>query len=151
MVARSAIYATFVIERRYDAAPSRVFAAWASAEAKKQWFGAPDDGTKEHSLDFRVGGREFSRGVAPNGNVYTYDARYEDIVPNERIVYCYDMHLGDDRISVSLGTVELRPENGGTRLVYTEQGAFLDGFDKPEFREHGTGELLDALERHLKA
>ena len=27
----------------------------------------------------------------------------------------------------------------------TEQGVFLDGLDTPAAREHGTGELLDAL------
>ncbi len=30
-------------------------------------------------------------------------------------------------------------------LILTEQGAFLDGFDKPELREHGTKGLLDQL------
>jgi hypothetical protein len=37
----------------------------------------------------------------------------------------------------------------GTRLVYTEQGAFLDGHDDPREREQGTGGLLDALAQHL--
>jgi hypothetical protein len=32
-------------------------------------------------------------------------------------------------------------------LVFTEQGAFLDGFDIPDQREHGTGALPDALRR----
>ena len=39
---RSTDHETFVIERTYDAAPSRVFAAWASRESKARWFGAPD-------------------------------------------------------------------------------------------------------------
>jgi len=66
-------------------------------------------------------------------------------VPDQRIVYAYDMYLGDTRISVSLGTVQIEPADTGTRLVYTEQGAFLDGLDTPDAREHGTRELLDAL------
>jgi hypothetical protein len=41
--------------------------------------------------------------------------------------------------------VELRPEGAGTRLVLTEQGAYLDGHDTSAQRQHGTGELLDAL------
>jgi uncharacterized protein YndB with AHSA1/START domain len=49
-------------------------------------------------------------------------------------------------ISVSLTTVELRPDDGGgTDLIFTEQGAFLDGLEDPAEREHGTGPLLDAL------
>ncbi len=37
-----------------------------------------------------------------------------------------------------------------TRLTFTEQGAFLDGFDNVADREHGTGELLDSLGRALQ-
>ena len=51
---------------------------------------------------------------------------------------------------MSLATVELRPAGAGTRLIYTEQGAFLDGHDKPQYREEGTGGLLDALGAELR-
>jgi uncharacterized protein YndB with AHSA1/START domain len=147
MTERSDEHATFVGERSYEAPPARVFAAWADPAAKSRWFGGPDD---EVEMDFRVGGREFSRGTAPNGQLYSYEARYRDIVEDERIVYAYDMHLDDILISVSLGTVELRPEGEGTLLVYTEQGAFLDGHDDPASREQGTGGLLDALGEELR-
>ncbi len=148
MTERSVTHATFSIERTYEATPARVFAAWADADAKSRWFGAKDPHLE---LDFRVGGREHSEGGTPDGSVYRYDAVYQDIVQDERIVYSYDMHLGDERISVSLSTVEFRPAGEGTQLVYTEQGAFLDGLDKPEMREHGTGILLDTLGEQLRS
>jgi uncharacterized protein YndB with AHSA1/START domain len=148
---RSVTHATFVIERTYDASPARVFAAWADPVAKARWFAGPDEwGTAEFELDFRVGGREISRGGPPGGPVYAFDARYQDIVSNERIIYTYDMHLDEKRISVSLATVEFKPAGAGTRLIFTEQGAFLDGYDNPAQREHGTGELLDALGAELR-
>jgi uncharacterized protein YndB with AHSA1/START domain len=150
MTERSVTHATFVVERTYDASPDRVFAAWADPAAKARWFGNPDDGVDEFELDFRVGGRELSRGTAPNGKPYTYEARYQDIVPDDRIVYAYDMHLEEARISVSLSTVQLSPEGEGTRLTYTEQGAFLDGLDTPEQREQGSGALFDALGEELR-
>lgn len=59
------------------------------------------------------------------------------------------MHLDGVRISVSLTTIELKPQGGGTKLVLTEQGAFLDGYDDAGAREEGTRELLDALGRSL--
>jgi uncharacterized protein YndB with AHSA1/START domain len=149
MSKRSTVHATFVVERAYDVSPSRVFAAWADPAAKGRWFG-PDEPTGEYELDFRVGGREVNRGTGPDGQQYTYEARYEDIVPEQRIVYTYDMYRDETRISVSLATVELKPEGGGTRLIYTEQGAFLDGEDKPEYREQGTGSLFDALGAELQ-
>ena len=76
---------------------------------------------------------------------------YYDIVPDERIVTAYEMYVNDDRMSVSVATVELTPAGSGTHLVLTEQGVFLDGLDKNEYREHGTGELLDKLGEVLRA
>lgn len=149
MTPRSATHATFVIERTYDATPARVFAAWADRSAKAQWFGPPD-GDGDHELDFRVGGREHF-AVAVQGARYTYDAAYEDIVSDERIVYTYSMHRDDARMSVSVSTVELLATGEGTHLRYTEQGVFLDGIDTPQAREHGTAELLDKLGHALAA
>ena len=146
MSKRSAEHATFDIERRYDAPPARVFAAWADADAKAAWFGLG----AAQTLDFVVGGAEQLTMTTPGGDVYTYDARYQDIVPDERIVYSYDMHKNGARISVSLTTVVFEADGEGTRLAYTEQGVFLDGLDTPAAREHGTRELLDTLGGHLR-
>jgi len=151
MTERSVTHATFVIERTYPASPARVFAAWSSREAKARWFRGPEEwGASEHELDFRVGGRERVSGGPKGGPVHTFEARYQDIVPDARIISSYDMHLDDQRISVSLATVELNPAGAGTRLVYTEQGAFLDGYDDAGAREHGTRELLEQLGRALE-
>jgi len=143
MTERSVTHATFTIERDYDAPPPLVFHAFADGKAKAEWFGTAPGWS--HELEFRVGGHERASGSFDGKVVHTYHAVYQDIVPDERIIAAYDMHLDDRRISVSLMTVELRPAGTGTHLVFTEQGAFLDGFDKPEERERGTRELLDAL------
>ncbi len=143
MIERFVKHATFVVERTYPAAPERVYQAWADADAKSQWFSKPDQ------FEFRVGGREYSRGGPPEGPIFTFDACYQEIVPEQRIVYSYTLDSDDVRISVSIATIELIPTDGGTRLVFTEQGAFFDGHDTPEIREHGTNELLDALGRAL--
>ena len=151
MTKRSITHATFVVERSYPASPMRVFAAWADPQIKARWFGAPDESEKGAiEFDFRVGGREFSSGKGPNGQTYRYDAHYQDIVPGQRIVYTYDMHLDDARLSVSLATIELRPEGTGTRLIVTEQGAYLDGLDTAAQREAGTNDLMDQLGKALE-
>ena len=146
MTERSVTHATFTIERTYDVPPARVFAAWADPEQKARWFSGPEDWTTgPHELDFRVGGRERGSGGPPDGPMSRYEATYYDIVPDQRIITAYEMHLDDLRISVSLGTTTLEPAGAGTRLVYTEQGAFLDGFDDPSLREQGTREAFEAL------
>ncbi|HWK63766.1 MAG TPA: SRPBCC family protein [Rhizobiaceae bacterium] len=143
MSERSATHATFVIERNYPAAPARVFQAFSDPVAKRQWFGGPGETRSE--MDFRVGGRETASGAFPDGSTHRFDARYHDIVPGERIVFSYDMHIDQRRISVSLATVEIAPQGTGSRLVFTEQGVFLDGYDDAGSRERGMIELLDGL------
>jgi len=154
MTERSVNHATFVIERSYPAMPARVFAAWTDPKAKSVWMDDPDFESVEdgdYELDFRVGGHERFGGRIPDGPSYSYDAVYYDIVPDHRIVYSYEMYSGDDRMSVSLSTIEivLDADGTGTKLTYTEQGVFLDGIDKPEARQEGTEWLLDNLGKYL--
>jgi uncharacterized protein YndB with AHSA1/START domain len=90
------------------------------------------------------------KGRWSSGLVTTFDAVYFDVVVNERLVYAYELSLDDRKISVSLATLQLEAEAGGTRLTVTEQGAFLDGYDDAGAREHGTSAMLDALGASLQ-
>jgi uncharacterized protein YndB with AHSA1/START domain len=150
MTERSIAHATFKIERTFAASPQQVYAAWADPAAKAAWFRGPEEKGQKYSLDFRLGGTEHSSGAVNGKTTYTYDAVIQNIVPNERIVYSYHMTIDGKPISVSLSTVELSPEGTGTRMRYSETGAFLDGLDKVEFREHGTKDLLDKLDAELE-
>lgn len=145
MNTRSIVQASFTIEKIYPASVERVFAAWADPVLKARWFRAPNDGTKFHRLDFRVGGTEEGSGISPSGKPYRYDAAYRDIVAHSRIVYTYDMHIEGRRISVSLAVVEFKALGDGTVLTVTEHGAFLDGLATVADREHGTNLLFDKL------
>jgi uncharacterized protein YndB with AHSA1/START domain len=151
MTQRSITHAMFSLERTYDASPSRVFHAFADPTIKLQWFSGPEEwGPAEAEMDFRVGGRETNRGGPKGGPVSSFVATYQDIVPDERIVYTYEMELDGTRVSVSVASIQLTPEGSGTRLTITEQGAFLDGHEDPALREEGTGWILDALARALE-
>ena len=144
-------YDTFVIERRVAASPERVFGAFADQTKKARWFGCVEGWeVAEHTLDFRVGGREVWRGGPPGAAPHRNDTYYHDIVPDQRIVWSYAMQVAARRISVSLATLELSPEGSGTHMRFIEQGVYLDGYDGLADRERGTKDLLDNLERALR-
>jgi uncharacterized protein YndB with AHSA1/START domain len=148
MPERSVVHSTFTLERTYDRSPARVFAAWADPGLKARWFGGgTDDAPLDLDMDFRVGGHETDRSEPG-----AYQARYHDIVLDERIVFTYDLSFGGSLVSVSLATVEFHPADGGSgaQLTYTEHGAFLDGLDDPELRKNGTGGMLDELGQWLE-
>ena len=156
-----ASYGSFTIERRLKAPVKRVYQAWSSAEAKTAWFvGGADWHQEIREFDFREGGRERLRGKWPSGFVSDFRNLYWEIIPEKRIVYTYEMHLNDVRISVSIATIEFSPDGPdtnkhGTLLKLTEQGAFLSPFDAKGddngSRERGTQELLDQMTRWAEA
>jgi uncharacterized protein YndB with AHSA1/START domain len=151
-IERSVVHGSFTLKRVYDAAPSLVFRALSDPAAKARWFAGGEGYTEtEREMDIRPGGRERLGGRWQNGITTLFDAVYFDVVPNARLVYAYEMHLGGRKISVSLATMQLKPVGTGTELTVTEHGSFLDGYDDAGSREHGTGLLLDRLGASLKA
>ena len=151
--ARSATHNTFTIERRVKAPAERVYAAFADPVAKAKWFaGTTGQWTPDiREFDFRVGGHERLRGTWHTGMVSDFQATYFDIVPNERIVYTYDMYVNTKKLSVSLATIQVIPEGATTRLVITEQGVFFDGNDDAANRERGTQGLMDKVVASVEA
>jgi uncharacterized protein YndB with AHSA1/START domain len=143
-------HSTFVIERVFPSTPARVFAAWSVPEAKRRWMICGEGWVvEEHVFEFRVGGRErLSVGPAA-GPMHVMEARYHDITAGERIIYAYDMYVGPDKLSVSLVTLELDRCAEGTRMRFTEQGAFLRGEADAVEREEGTRLGFDSLSAEL--
>jgi uncharacterized protein YndB with AHSA1/START domain len=155
MKASKVTHGTFTIERTYQASAEAVFSAWADLDSRAQWFVGPGDWKPiRRELDFRVGGKEVLHSRFGNGYEPLYESRFHSIVENERIVFVYDMYLNGEHHSVSLASVEIEslgPQK--TRLVFTEQVAFMDGTDGLEGtkdRKEGTQELLNLLSKFLE-
>ncbi len=148
---RSAVHASFTLARHYDASPAQVFLAFTDPQAKTRWFSGGEGYTLlAREMDVRPGGREHVQGRWTSGTTTSFDATYLDIIPDQRLVYAYEMTLDGRKISVSLATVEFSPSGSGTSFLLTEQGVFLDGYDDAGARETGTAILLDRLEAALQ-
>lgn len=152
-------HGTFTVERRYAAAPDRVFNAWAEPVVFRRWFvEAPGATIDEWTHEFRVvglGGGRYRFG-GPENDFGFNETVFVDIVPDTRIIFSYAMgrELAGERRreSASLATVELIADGTGTRLIYTEQGAYFgdDGGAHIPLREHGCGQMLDNLGHELE-
>lgn len=139
----------FVIEREFAATPEAVFQAWADPDAKRAWSDCHAEHTTGYQLDFRPFGHESHRVVYPDGRVQTIEKVFFDIVTPRRIVFAYEISVDTRRLSVSLVTVEFSAVKRGTRMVYTEQLAYLDGHEDRAQRLQGTEEGFDRLDQAL--
>jgi hypothetical protein len=61
------------------------------------------------------------------------------------------MYSNESSISISVASIQILEASNTTILVWTEQGAFLDGLDTSDLREGGTSWLLDNMAEYLEA
>jgi uncharacterized protein YndB with AHSA1/START domain len=121
------LHGSFTVTRDINAAPARVWDAYANADLRSAWRRLPGpDGVLD--LDFRVGGWERLTGTsAATGTVEAIasHALFLDIVAGERIVSAHEALLDGERRWVSLISIGFEPAPAGTRVTHTEQYTFL--------------------------
>ena len=155
-MATESVHDTFTIERTLRACRAHVFAAWRLPELKRRWFveqEGPGASGGDYALDFRVGGWETSRfelREGPGAGEHRKQAVFLEIVDEERIVYAYTMAMNGRVHSASLVTVAFSDDSGGTRMVFTEQGAYFPPSDGVTGRRHGWEALLDRLQQAVE-
>jgi uncharacterized protein YndB with AHSA1/START domain len=146
------VHTTFVIERKLPSGPAHVFLFWSEKVLKRRWTDChPDWTVLEDRFEFTPGGEETLRWRTGEGFEQSFTARYLDIAPGRRIIYAFEMSSAGSRVSVSLATVEFHPAKGGTRMLYTEQMAFLAGEEAMRMRVAGTGDGFERLADALAA
>lgn len=145
------VHATCVVQRSFSKPVSVVFAAFSDPNKIRRWMGGSEHSELlEFGCEFREGGKQVMKyKMGPKtpiaGAVITNEVRFQQIVPDERIVTASTMKMGDRIFSASQVTFELMPTDKGTDLILTHQGAFFEGSDGPARREQGWNALMDNL------
>jgi uncharacterized protein YndB with AHSA1/START domain len=123
----SVLHGSFTVAREINAPLARVWDAYSVEKSRAAWRRIPGPDSVL-ALDFRVGGWERLTGSSDaNGTaeVIASHALFLDIVEQERIVSSHEVLLDGVRRWVSLISIAFEPIQGGTRIIHTEQYAFL--------------------------
>jgi uncharacterized protein YndB with AHSA1/START domain len=143
--------ATVTVTRHYPVPPADVYSALSSREAMLVWANPdPSFRTTIDPWDFRAGGVVVTRMDPPEGEPWINEDRYQEILPEARIVQTSSLHYKGLLQFAGVVVMSLVPEGGGTRLTIDEHGVFPDGRDAPRNHELGWTQMLDQLGDFLK-
>jgi uncharacterized protein YndB with AHSA1/START domain len=112
------------LQRRYNAPPERVYAAWTHAEMIVGWFGPSDadQGSVKAMMDVRTGGRFTISFTHSNGEYSEVSGTYKEVVPNARLVFSWAWHSTPEHESQV--TILTQPAGKGTLLTLKHEQFF---------------------------
>ena len=141
------IVPSVTLKRRLNARPEKVYAAWTDAAQLMRWFGPADTvpGSVEADMDVRAGGRYRVRFKTQNGEQHQVGGVYQEVVPNERLVFSWAWHSTPER--ESLVTVTMKADGDATILTLLHE-KFFDQAAADGHRRGWTG-TLDKLEAYF--
>ena len=139
-----------LISREFAAPKHLVYKAWTTPELIKRWWHANRGEATIADVDLRVGGTWRWVMVTNNGLEVAFHGEYQEIVPNERLVYTEvfeGVPGGDDDPAVT--TMTLTETNGRTTLTQLSQVSSRETRDMiiNTGMEAGLQDALDLLEQ----
>ena len=112
---------SLVITRTLAASSAQVFAAWTDEETIRQWFcPGPDMIVAVAEVDLREGGRYRVVMQNKDGETYSPSGSYEQIVPNEKLVFSWKWADAELVTRVTVEFRELGPDE--TEMTLTHEG-----------------------------
>ncbi len=112
---------TLRLTRVFAAPREKVFRAWTSAEALKQWWGPPDHGTASAEVDLRAGGRyRLGMRKLPDGAIFYLSGAYREVKAPEKLIYTWRWEA-EPEYGETLVTVEFRDRGTSTEVVLTHE------------------------------
>lgn len=129
--------------RTFRASQEKVFQAWTTPGALKQWFGpSAEFSIPVVELDLRVGGRYRIQMIEPSGQTHTAVGEYREIAQPEKLVFTFSWEGGagceGTPIGETLVTVELRQKGNETEMTLTHE-FFPDAQTRDNHYEGWTG------------
>ena len=106
------------VTRDFDAPKDLVYRALTEPDLIERWWTAKRGEAKLFEVDLRVGGAWRYVMVTPDGREVAFHGTYQEVVPNERLVYTelFEMPgLTDDDATVN--TVSLEEHDGRTTMT----------------------------------
>jgi uncharacterized protein YndB with AHSA1/START domain len=137
---------SLTLQRRLNASPAQVYAAWTDPEKIARWFGPAQIIRVEADMDVRVGGHfriaMFEADQAP-GEEHGVSGIYRELVPGRRLVFSWAWRTTPER--ESLVTVTIKGEGKHTLLTLLHE-QFFDEDARTGHTRGWTGSL-DKLEK----
>ena len=132
------------MSRVFDAPRRLVFAAWSKAEYVSRWFTPAPLSTPSCEVDLRTGGVFRLVMRMPDGVEFPMDARFTEVVPEERIVFTATIHDG-----LTVRTTVTFAEHGGKTTLDVHQ-IFDHETEATRGAHAGWTKTLDQLAEHLR-
>ena len=138
-----------LITREFGAPRHLVFRAYTEPELVRRWWPGRRGEMKECVIDLRPGGRWRYAMIAQGGFDVAFHGEYQEIVPDEKVVFTEIFELPDGTFSEATTNTATFTEEGGRttlRLLTQTSGREVRDMILQSGMEGGVQEGLDILE-----
>ena len=138
-----------LITRDFDAPKHLVYKAWITPELIKRWWSANRGEVIVADVDLRVGGTWRWVMVTERGFEVAFHGEYQELIPNERIVYTEVYEGMPEADAEALNTLTLTEQDGRTTLTLLVQHKNQEHRDAHinSGMEAGMQDAMDLLEQ----
>ncbi len=142
---------TLTITRTINAPRDLVFACWTQAKHLARWGGAPADMTAEvEKKHIRTGGSYRVHLQHANGERFTVQGHYVEVVKPERLVFTHAWVYDDDKPTKEmLVTITFADVEGRTKMTLRQEG--FTSADSRDGHKHGWSSQIDRFVTYVNA
>lgn len=138
---------TLIVRKTIRASAERLFAAWTTAEALKQWWGPQGVKCIDAEVDLRKGGRYRIGNQFPDGKILWISGEFEVIEAPRKLVYSW--RIEPDTASTERVTVQFEPQGENTEVIVTHERIASE--ELRDMHRQGWVGCLEGLERFAES